>query len=74
MPFNIEEYMRSCTAETCQETIKASITEIKAIKAQKKNETAWITALVRDADETYFPEFVPELVSINKWVILMPNV
>ena len=51
MPFNIEEYMRLCTAETCQETIKASIT---GIKAQKKNETAWITALVRDADETYF--------------------
>ena len=58
MPVNIEEYVRSCTAETSQETIKAPTT---GIQAQKENETAWITALVRDADETYFPKFVPEL-------------
>ena len=63
MPLNIEEYMRSCTAETSQETIKASIT---GIQAQQENETAWITALVRDADETYFPEFVPELGGLKK--------
>ena len=63
MPLNIEEYMRSCTAETSQETIKASIT---GIQAQQENETAWITALVRDADKTYFPEFVPELGGLKK--------
>ena len=55
--------MRPSTAETSQETIKASIT---GIQAQKGNETAWITALVRDADETYFPEFVPELGGLKK--------
>ena len=63
MPLNIEEYMRSSTAEPSQETIKASIT---GIQAQKENETAWITALVRDADETYFLEFVPELGGLKK--------
>ena len=58
--------MRLCTAETSQETIKASIT---GIQAQQENETTWIPALVRNAEETYFTEFtefVPELGGLNK--------
>ena len=63
MPLNIEEYMRLCMAETSQETIKASI---MGIQGQQEKETAWITVLVCDADETYFPEFVPELGGLKK--------
>ena len=63
MPLDIQEYMRSCTAETSQETIQASIS---GIQAQEKNENAWISALVHDDDEGHFAEFVPELGGLTK--------
>ncbi len=55
--------MHSCTVETSQETIRASIA---GIQAQEEDKIAWITALVHDGDEIDFPELVPELGGLKK--------
>ncbi len=57
------KYMRSCTVETSQETIRASIS---GIQAQEEDKIAWITAPVHDGDETHFPKLVPELGGLKK--------